>query len=109
MADNLEVTLRGWEINVSLEKSEQFKRNMGGFLEEKGFAKREKYWENAEMGGLRLYSTPKHTGCDTETLHLSMKSLSKVDGVPPIVNLIEQAIYNQEWILFTIERYSGYA
>ncbi|MCX6749306.1 MAG: hypothetical protein NTW17_00995 [Candidatus Pacearchaeota archaeon] len=102
MADNLEVALRRWEVEVSLKKSEKFKQNMGKFLERKGFVKGEKYWENAAIGGLRLYSTCKHTGCGTETILLSITSHFRIGRLPPVINLIEQEIYNQEYNSFKI-------
>ncbi|MEK6847629.1 MAG: hypothetical protein AABX50_00715 [Nanoarchaeota archaeon] len=109
MENNLEVTIRGWEVEISLEKSEQFRQNIGRILEKTGFVKGEKYWENVEIGRLRLYSTSRHTGCGIETRHLLMKSPSVIEGVPPIARIIEQAIHDQELISFKIERYSGYA
>ena len=104
MVNELEVILREWKIEISFKESEQFRRNIGEILEKTGFVKGEKYWENAEIGRLRLYATTRHTGCGTETLCLSLKSPSLIKGIPPVISLIEQTIYDQKWRSLTIKR-----
>ena len=109
MVNELELILREWKIEISFGEYEKFKQNIAGVLERTGFIREEfngnlKYWENVEIGRLRLYATNRHTGCGTETLYLSLKSPSLIEGVPPVVSLIEQAIYSQKWLSLTIKR-----
>ena len=66
--------------------------------------KGEKYWENADMGGFRVYETYRHTGCSTETLYLLIKSPYMLNGVPPVIDLIERRIQEQKWVSFKRKR-----
>lgn len=96
MTNGLEISIRGWEVEVPDDGAEGFKANIARVLKKTGFMRKGEYWEN-EIGGLRLYETNRHTGCCTETLGFSIKSPYMLEGIPPVVVLIEQEIYAQKW------------
>jgi hypothetical protein len=109
MGDELEVVLREWKVEISLEEAEKFKENIGAVLQKTGFSRGERYWENGGSGKLRLYSTKGSTKVGTKTLCLSLRSPTIIGGVPPMVSIIEQSIYRQKWISLNIKRDPIYA
>ncbi len=106
--EELEVLLRGWEVEISVGESEKFKENIKEILEKTGFVKGKRYWENKEIGGLRLYAANGNNGEGKETLFLSIKSPFAINGLPPVVRIIEQEIYSQRWTSLKIDRDSRY-
>ncbi|MDZ4226727.1 MAG: hypothetical protein U1B79_01300, partial [Candidatus Pacearchaeota archaeon] len=88
----------------SAEESEKFKKNIMDILERTGFIKGKKYWENKEIGRLRLYTTNENNEEGKGILCLSIKSPSAINGIPPVVNIIEQTIYSQRWTSLKVER-----
>lgn len=106
MPEELETILK-WEIKIPFNESKKLIESIAGTLVKTGFIKKDEYWENEEIGALRFYSEMERRNSESR-LYIWLKTSQIINGLPPVISIIEQVIYRQRWTSLITERNPKY-